>query len=68
MCRCCKLIVETSGPASRGNASAGDRPLCLGASGDRSQSRSPDAAIPACAKKESYPLRYVGADLGMQRL
>src|SRR5258708_14078905 len=33
-----------------------------------SQSRSPDAAIPARAKKESYPLRDVGADLGLQRL
>src|SRR5258708_30602241 len=33
-----------------------------------SQSRSPDAAIPACAEKESYPLRDVGPDLGMQRL
>src|SRR6266436_8903272 len=33
-----------------------------------SQSRSPDAAIPACAKKESYPLRDMGADLGLKRL
>jgi hypothetical protein len=33
-----------------------------------SQTRPPDAAVPACAKKESYPLRDMGADLGMQRL
>ncbi len=33
-----------------------------------SQSRSPDAAIPACAEEESYPLGDMGADLGLQRL
>src|SRR5260370_42339375 len=33
-----------------------------------SQSRSPDAAIPACAKRESYPSRDLRTDLRVQRL